>query len=286
LIGQMHADDLTTSPPFAVEMKGEKMAIMIRYKTNSGDIVSSYVYKDSQDIVRDHYYSMKVEADFSMSGGYLRVWRDGEQIVNYEGPLGYDNGVYWKQGVYRSESNETIAVNFRNLNFGDEDEVVAGGGGDGAIVGTKGSDSLVGTPQNDTIDAGAGSDAVIGIEGSDKLLGAAGKDVIQGSDGNDTLTGGKGRDKLDGGLGNDSLKGCNGDDTFIFADNFGKDVIKDFKPGKDRIDLADTFSSFKELKSDMKSVGKDIVIASDEGKIILKNVKLSKLDSHDFLLDA
>ena len=31
VLGQFHANDLTTSPPFAVEMKGERMAIMVRY---------------------------------------------------------------------------------------------------------------------------------------------------------------------------------------------------------------------------------------------------------------
>lgn len=286
LLGQMHANDLTTSPPFAVEMKGEKMAIMVRYKTESGDIVSRYVYKDSQDIERGHYYSMKVEADFSMSGGYLRVWRDGEKIVDYQGPLGYDNGVYWKEGVYRSESNETISVNFRNLSFGNEDVIVGGGGNGDVITGTKGSDNLVGTPEADTIDAGGGNDAVTGVEGSDNLIGAMGKDVIRGSDGDDALVGGKGKDTLDGGLGNDALKGCKANDTFVFGDNFGKDTVRDFKPGKDQIDLAVAFSSFKELKFAMKSAGKDVVITSDEGSVILKNVKLSKLDSHDFLLDA
>ncbi|MCB1498892.1 MAG: heparin lyase I family protein [Bauldia sp.] len=287
LVGQMHANDLTTSPPFAVEMKGEKMAIMIRYQTKSGDTVSTYVYKDSQDIERGHYYSMKVEANFSTSGGYLHVWRDGVQIVDYQGPLGYDNGVYWKEGVYRSESNETLSVNFRDLTFGNHEVQVAQEPGDGkTIEGTNGSDNLVGTPNSDKIDAAGGDDTVTGIEGSDTLLGSGGKDVIRGSDGNDKIIGGKSKDKLDGGRGNDSLKGCGGKDTFIFEENFGKDKIKDFKAGKDKIDLGDFFSSFDDLKGAMDGKGHKVVIDSDEGTIILKGVKISDLDHHDFILNA
>ncbi len=115
VVGQFHANDYWTCPPVAVEMIGNKMAIGVRYNglQSSAPI---YVYKDANDIQRGHYYSMKIEANFSTGqGGFLEVWRDGVQIVNYHGPLGYGEDVYWKEGVYRSSASETIAADYRNL---------------------------------------------------------------------------------------------------------------------------------------------------------------------------
>ena len=115
VVGQFHADDKRTSPPLAFEMRGEKLAVMIRYRRADGGIESRYVHQDEQELERGRSYSIRVETRFSMADGALKVWRDGEQIVDYAGPLGYDNGVYWKQGIYRSASAEVIAVTYRNL---------------------------------------------------------------------------------------------------------------------------------------------------------------------------
>ena len=115
LIGQFHADDRDTSPPFAIEMRGERLAVMIRYRRADGGIESRYIYQDPRELERGRAYSMRIEARFSIAGGAMKVWRDDEQIVDYTGPLGYDNGVYWKEGIYRSAADEVMAVAYRNL---------------------------------------------------------------------------------------------------------------------------------------------------------------------------
>ena len=59
---------------------------------------------------------MIVRATFAGdASGHLEVWRDGERIVDYTGPIGYGEGVYWKLGLYRHSAPETIAMNVRNL---------------------------------------------------------------------------------------------------------------------------------------------------------------------------
>ncbi|MBR1132241.1 heparin lyase I family protein [Bradyrhizobium iriomotense] len=111
VIGQMHEDSLTGSPPFAVELvNGDHMAIDI------GTSNPVYLYTDPNPLVRGQYYSMQVQVKFANdSSGFLEVWRNGVQIVDYHGPIGNDLGTYWKEGVYRSASSQTMAVDYRNL---------------------------------------------------------------------------------------------------------------------------------------------------------------------------
>jgi Ca2+-binding RTX toxin-like protein len=85
---------------------------------------------------------------------------------------------------------------------------------------------------------------LVSIEG---VKTGAGNDVITGNDagnlldagaGNDLITGGAGNDTIVGGLGDDDLTGGAGTNTFVFAGNFGKDVISDFKVGVDKLEFA------------------------------------------------
>lgn len=114
--GQFHGADSFRSPPFAVELVGDRMAIKVRRLSRDGEVVTERVYLDDRDIERGRYYEIVVRARFAADGsGRLKVWRDGVPIARYAGPMGYGDGVYWKHGVYREKSPETIAVNVRNL---------------------------------------------------------------------------------------------------------------------------------------------------------------------------
>lgn len=55
--------------------------------------------------------------------GFLRVWRDGVQVVDYAGPLGYNDSVgpYFKAGLYRQTSPTTGVVTWANLECGTAD---------------------------------------------------------------------------------------------------------------------------------------------------------------------
>lgn len=123
------------------------------------------------------------------------------------------------------------------------------------IGGGEGNDTLVGFGGNDSIAGGAGNDQLFGGEGADVLTGGTGADVLDGSDSNDILTGGAGNDKLYGGTGADVLTGGTGRDVlgggltasrdlFVFDATAqsrpgaaNRDVILDFQPGVDKINL-------------------------------------------------
>lgn len=117
------------------------------------------------------------------------------------------------------------------------DDTVLGGGGDDLIFGHGGV-------------AGATAAANAGwseADGADLLHGGAGADTINGAGGGDTLLGGRGDDRLIGGSGADCLSGGAGEDVFafLFHEGYGLpapdlgNVIRDFEPGRDRVDVSD-----------------------------------------------
>jgi len=127
VVGQMHNDDIAsgvgTSPPFAVQMDGDHLQIVARYVLPGGNPSNSSsalhmltLWTDPNPIQTGVYNDIKVQANFSNSGGgYLQVSINGNQVVNYQGPLGYGQGTYWEYGIYRSTATETTAVHYRNL---------------------------------------------------------------------------------------------------------------------------------------------------------------------------
>ncbi|WP_136645058.1 calcium-binding protein [Tabrizicola sp. YIM 78059] len=70
------------------------------------------------------------------------------------------------------------------------------------------------------------------------LTGSAAGDMLLGGDGDDLLSGGAGADILSDGGGSDTLYGGAGADIFVLARDGTPDLIADFQPGMDRIDLS------------------------------------------------
>ncbi|MNX89335.1 Bifunctional hemolysin/adenylate cyclase precursor [compost metagenome] len=160
------------------------------------------------------------------------------------------------------------------INAGDGNDVLTAGSGNNELHGDAGNDLLYSGPGNDTLDGGtgidtasyahatagvtvdlsllaaqntlgAGTDTLMAIENltgsnfNDTLTGNNNNNVINGGLGNDILSGGGGDDLLIGGLGNNTLSGGAGADTFQWLkDNSGHDVITDFTPGTDKLDLS------------------------------------------------
>jgi len=120
--------------------------------------------------------------------------------------------------------------------------VVFGGafiGGAAPTLGTNAADAIAGNDAIDRIDAGAGRDTIAGNGGRDSLAGGDGRDLLRGNGGDDLLAGGLGNDTLAGGLGADTLAGGQDADAFRFLDaTQSGDVILDFAPGVDRIELS------------------------------------------------
>ena len=305
ILGQFHANDWESQSPFAIEMLREKMAIVVRYG-DPADHEYRELYVDTQLIERGHYYDMDIEVRFeNNSTGFLNVWRDGVKIVSYSGPLGYDNGVYWKYGVYRSEADTTIAVNYADMSVGKggngvvilgtpvADEITPSQSPAGQPAVTNRGDTIVGGGGSDVAIAGKGNDKVNGSKGNDVLNGGAGNDIIKGGAGNDQLSGLGGNNKLIGGKGNDTifgkngvdlLKGGKGKDTCSFSSDLGKHTISGFRSGEDTIRLDKMlFPDYAALKGAMSSHNGGVVIGDSDGSVFLARIKIANLDAGDFI---
>ncbi|MEM8576500.1 MAG: hypothetical protein AAGF60_01490 [Pseudomonadota bacterium] len=80
--------------------------------------------------------------------------------------------------------------------------------------------TLAAPAQGGTVQGGAGDDLLTGGAGADALVGGAGDDILQDGTGIDTLTGGAGAD------------------LFVITSDASRDIILDFDPSQDRIDLS------------------------------------------------
>jgi hypothetical protein len=101
------------------------------------------------------------------------------------------------------------------------------------------------------------------------------------------ILGSTGRDTLTSTAGNDLFVGNGHHDTFVFASNFGNDVINDFRAngrGHDVVQFSKSvFDSFADILAHATQSGNNVVIADGTGdSLTLKNVKLAALDKHDF----
>ena len=100
-----------------------------------------------------------------------------------------------------------------------------------------GSSSETGVTQLNYDPGVAGVTLAAGSAGG-SLTGTSGNDVLTGGTGNDRLLGGTGNDILMAGPGNDTLTGGSGADIFVLGANASVDLITDFAPGVDKIDLS------------------------------------------------
>ena len=266
VIGQAHStedpSDSGVSPPFEIDLVGDRMQIDARWSTSAkttwSNVNTRTLYTDTQEIQRGHWYDIRITVKFDPFGsGTLDVRRDGTQLVDYSGPLGYNDqiGPYWKQGVYREASAESIAVNYRDFSL------VKGTAAGQPPTQTTPTGPVIGTAGNDVLHGTDAQDSLYGGNGDDSLYGAAGNDFLNGQVGNDTMQGGPGDDVLHGLVGNDHLLGGDGDDRIVTgtsqniliggngADVFdfnalnrqplASSVITDFRHRVDRIDLFD-----------------------------------------------
>ncbi len=131
------------------------------------------------------------------------------------------------------------------IGAGNGDNQVASGAGNDVITTGIGSDLINAGDGDDLVNAGGGSDIVNGGDGNDILNGEGGADRIRGGLGGDTIDGGEGNDQIEGGAGVDTLTGGTGADIFFYrnvsdsAGSNGRDTIKDFASGVDKIDVSD-----------------------------------------------
>ncbi|ASQ90918.1 hypothetical protein CHL67_08290 [Prosthecochloris sp. GSB1] len=154
------------------------------------------------------------------------------------------------------------------------------------------------------------SDSFFGHRRGQTIIGSKNDEQLIGDENDNRILGLKGDDVLNGGLGADRLRGGNGSDTFVYEslkDSLvtpgARDVITDFKPGEDLIDL----SSLAEFDGvilgagdhfDYKASGAQLLFDSEAG-ILYGNVDsdnysdfaieligVDSLEASDFMLVA
>jgi hypothetical protein len=86
--------------------------------------------------------------------------------------------------------------------------------------------------------------------------------------------------------GNDVFVGTSHSDTFVFAANFGNDVIKNFAAtgaAHDTLQFSKSvFDSFASVLSHATQAGQDVVISTGADSVTLKNTKIGALHNYDF----
>ncbi|SNS82165.1 calcium-binding protein [Tropicimonas sediminicola] len=160
---------------------------------------------------------------------------------------------------------------------GDGWDTLIAGTGDDVVTGGAGKDTLDGGSGHDQLDGGGSNDVLIGGWGRDTLLGGYGADILQGDGSNDLLDGGKGNDQLTGGTYSD---------TFVFSKGYGKDVIHDFTPGEDLLDLGNAgFSKFAAVQDAAVELADRLrIFVTSTDKLDLMGCTLDDLQASDVLL--
>jgi len=189
------------------------------------------------------------------------------------------------------------------------------------VSGTTSADVLRGTPADDRLEGGLGDDVYWLDDPVDVVVETAGQgidtinvsfsyylpanvenltingtayfgvgnvldNVMSGNSGENLLLGGAGNDTLEGGAGRDIFFGDAGSDTFLIRKGTGMDIIADFTPGTDRLDVRDYgFKTTAALTARMTQVGSDISVDLGGGdSLMLMGVKVSSLGMTDLLV--
>ncbi|WP_373502976.1 calcium-binding protein [Aestuariivirga sp.] len=167
----------------------------------------------------------------------------------------------------------------------DFDDFLYAGSGDDLVFGYDGDDFINGNDGWDVLKGGKGNDTLNGNDGYDLLQGAKGNDILNGGDDWDDIYGGDGRDTLTGGQDDDFLVGGRGKDIFVFRHGDDSDVIADFTPDVDKIELDLNYvQNFAQLRQYIYRDGPDTIIDLKDGDfLILAWVNPNSLDSGDFI---
>jgi len=243
------------------------------------------------DDIDDNFVTGRGDDAIESSGGddTIRSKTGDDQIVSGDG----DDTVISGRGgdiVWGGDGRDTIRGNEGDdtLNGGAGNDIIYGGKGNDIIYGQEGNDLLRGGEGDDVLYGDLGDDIVGGGKGNDLLYGGLGNDILKGGPGNDTLHGGFGNDILRGSLGNDIIYGDEGDDTlwggegqdiFVFTENSGNDIIKDFELGEDVIDVGGF--AFGDVTQSITDSGLELSFGNSS--VMLSGI-LSTLEIDSFLL--
>ncbi|MEY9133088.1 hypothetical protein ABIE79_004555 [Bradyrhizobium diazoefficiens] len=115
-IGQLHST--TQSPPSPVTVNlntHDQLQISIQNPTSKDTLL----WTDPAPIVRGQTYQITLQMNMNPTGnGYVGVWIDGTQVVDYHGPVGAAGAqYYWKEGIYRGPSDQIMTADYTNTHI-------------------------------------------------------------------------------------------------------------------------------------------------------------------------
>ncbi|ODA66714.1 Serralysin precursor [Methyloligella halotolerans] len=297
--GAVH-DGIYASTPLMHDIVALQMLYGANYLTRAGD--TTYGYRANAGAA----YTLDGENDAAV----FCVW-DGDGIDTFDFSCYRDDQTI----DLREESFSSVGGLTGNVSIapGAVIENAIGGSGHDIMIGNDADNMLRGLDRGDDLRGGAGNDVLNANRGSDILWGGDGNDLLAGGQGKDTLHGGNGDDILNGGAHRDVMTGGAGADQFQFRSvnhsglGADRDVITDFTPGEDLIDLSEidartdvggnqAFRWFGLDHADGQSgalrlriIGDDVVVKADvdgdgrdDFQILVQNVH--SLTKDDFIL--
>ncbi|HIK42786.1 type I secretion C-terminal target domain-containing protein, partial [Thermoleptolyngbya sp. M55_K2018_002] len=160
---------------------------------------------------------------------------------------------------------------------------------------------------NDVLQVRQRQNILRGQQGNDSLTGGPRRDFLVGGRGDDVINGGGGKNTIVGGAGNDTLIGGLDRDMFVYRRvNHGTDLIQNYQPGVDVIDLRRIFarapfqvagrSNYQRLNTFVRLIereGNTLVQIDRNGKqagkffntlAVLEGIAVSQLSSCDFVV--
>jgi Ca2+-binding RTX toxin-like protein len=132
------------------------------------------------------------------------------------------------------------------------------------------------------VDTSAVAATLFGSTGADTLLGGGGDEILFARAGDDHLVGGAGEDILMGGAGADTLTGGAGADVFVFRRGEMQDLITDFTPGQDRIDLSGLDRVYTIASLDITTTANGAIITYGTERLEVVTSNGQGLNSQDF----
>jgi hypothetical protein len=121
---QMDPGDIGVSSPWQLELlAGDLLGFDTRTSTEKPIRTNPhmhYIWKSSAPVVRGAWHSLvsRTVFDWHTAGkGAIDMWLDGEQVVSYRGPVGFNTArpPYFKFGIYRSAAPEPLSVDYTNV---------------------------------------------------------------------------------------------------------------------------------------------------------------------------
>jgi len=118
------------------------------------------------------------------------------------------------------------------------------------------------------------------------ILTGSGNGALSGSRFDNHLIGNAGNNRITGHGGSDTLEGGAGADTFVMMEEFGDDVVLDFLPGTDRINVLnwDGIETIDDVWAASSEVDGGVLITVGEDSLFLEGVALAELKAADFVL--